>query len=384
MKSNAFVLMLVASKTFDRVNYCKLFRELLKREMSPLVLRLLLYMYTNQTLRVKWGSVMSESFTVMNGVKQGGVLSPILFAVYTDGLLLRLQESGIGCHMGGHYAGALAYADDITLISPSMTGLRKMSSICEQYASEYDILFNGRKSKLLFFKGRCCNVSTLGIVVCGQLVEMSDTAVHLGHTITSNDRDNITKSAKSSFWKSFNILIAEFGKLSPFVISKLFNQYCCSFYGSPLWSISGAAVQALCVDWRKALRSMWRLNPRTHCDLITALLSQIPLIVSLKKRFAKFINRCLSSHNTTLQFISCVAINNPFSRTGTNYRDLLNYHGILNSNNVIQSEWSKKLIPLHNDVKTLQELIEIRDGYKECFGFTQEDINNFITNLCTK
>ena len=198
--------------------------------------------------------------------------------------------------------------------------------------------------------------------------------------------DNITKSAKSSFWKSFNILIAEFGKLSPFVISKLFNQYCCSFYGSPLWSISGAAVQALCVDWRKALRSMWRLNPRTHCDLITALSSQIPLIVSLKKRFAKFINRCLSSHNTTLQFISCVAINNPFSRTGTNYRDLLNYHGILNSNigYSISTPWSKKLIPLHNDVKTLQELIEIRDGYKDYFGFTQEDINNFITNLCTK
>ena len=221
MKSNAFVLMLDASKAFDRVNYCKLFRELLKREMSTLVLRLLLFMYTNQTLRVKWGSVMSESFTVMNGVKQGGVLSPVFFAVYTDGLLLRFQESGIGCHMGGHYAGALAYADDITLISPSMTGLRKMSGICEQYASEYDILFNGSKSKLSFFKGRCCNVSILGIVVCGQLVEMSDTAVHLGHTITSNDRDNITKSAKSSFWKSFNILIAEFIKLSPFVISKL-------------------------------------------------------------------------------------------------------------------------------------------------------------------
>ena len=68
MKSNAFVLMLDASKAFDRVNYCKLFRELLKREMSHLVLRLLLFMYTNQTLRVKWGSVMSESFTVMNGV----------------------------------------------------------------------------------------------------------------------------------------------------------------------------------------------------------------------------------------------------------------------------------------------------------------------------
>ena len=101
--------------------------------------------------------------------------------------------------MVGHYAGALAYADHITLISPSMTGLRKMSSFSEQYASEYDILFNGCKSKLLLFKCRCCNVSTLGIVVCDQLVEMSDTALHLGHTITSNDRGNIIKSAKSSF-----------------------------------------------------------------------------------------------------------------------------------------------------------------------------------------
>ena len=59
---------------------------------------------------------------------------------------------------------------------------------------------------------------------------------------------------------------------------------------------------------------------------------------------------------------TCVAINKSFSRTGTNYRDLLNYHGILNSNNVIQTEWSKKLIPLHNDVKTLQELIEINNN----------------------
>ena len=73
----------------------------------------------------------------------------------------------------------------------------------------------------------------------------------------------------------------------------------------------------------------------------------------------------VTKEEMVIEFISCVAINNPFSRTGTNYRDLLNYHGILNSNNVIQSEWSKKLIPLHKDVKTLQELIEIRDGYKE-------------------
>ena len=73
-KSNVFVLMLDASKAFDTVNYCKLFGELLKRGISPIVLRLLLYMYTSQTLRVKCGHTVSNYFTVRNGVKQGGVL----------------------------------------------------------------------------------------------------------------------------------------------------------------------------------------------------------------------------------------------------------------------------------------------------------------------
>ncbi len=49
-------------------------------------------MYTMQKLQVRWGNVMSQTFTVCNGVKHGGVLSPILFAVYIDALLGRLKE----------------------------------------------------------------------------------------------------------------------------------------------------------------------------------------------------------------------------------------------------------------------------------------------------
>ena len=67
-------------------------------------------MYTRHSLRVKWGNTVSSEFTVSNGVKQGGVLSPILFAIYTDGLLKRLEETGVGCDMGSRFTGALAYA----------------------------------------------------------------------------------------------------------------------------------------------------------------------------------------------------------------------------------------------------------------------------------
>jgi hypothetical protein len=74
--------MLDATKAFDRVNYGKLFRKLLDRKLPPLVFRLLLYMYTNQKLCVKWNDYTSNTFSVINGVKQGGVLLLILFDVY--------------------------------------------------------------------------------------------------------------------------------------------------------------------------------------------------------------------------------------------------------------------------------------------------------------
>ena len=95
---------------------CKLLNKLLKRNISPVLLRLLLYMYTTQSLRVKWSDTTSPQFTVMNGVKQGGVLSPILFAVDTDGLLKRLEDTGVGCHVGCRFTEALAYADNIVCI----------------------------------------------------------------------------------------------------------------------------------------------------------------------------------------------------------------------------------------------------------------------------
>ena len=107
-------------------------------------------MYTSQTLRIKWGHAVSNCFTARNGVKQGSVLSPLLFAIYTDSLLKRLEESGVGCHMCGHFTGALAYADDMTLLFRRMSGLRPLSKACEEYATEFDVTFNGKKVSCCF------------------------------------------------------------------------------------------------------------------------------------------------------------------------------------------------------------------------------------------
>ena len=88
-------MLLDTSQAFDRVDYVKLFQLLLKRGMCPIITRFLLNIYTNQTLCVRWGSIYSSTLEVSNGIKQGGVLSPILFNLYTDELLERLKNQDL-------------------------------------------------------------------------------------------------------------------------------------------------------------------------------------------------------------------------------------------------------------------------------------------------
>ncbi len=379
-RSNVYVLLLDATKAFDRVQYCKLFGQLIDRKVSPIVIRLLIQMYTSQKLQVKWSNCISDMFEVKNGVKQGGVLSPVLFAIYMDGLLERLQESGVGCHVGSNFTGALAFADDLTLLSPTIYGLEKLTEICESYADEYNIKFNGSKSKLLLFKGRECKTSARGIVVKGEPVGISTNAVHLGHYISTADRDAIVKVAKSSFWRAYNLFMADYGHIYSFLKNQLFNQYCCSFYGSPLWKLDCDSVNDLCVAQRKALRRLWRVDSQTHCDIIYQLSDTLPLAVSLKCRFKKFFVKCLTSKNAVVRGIANTCLSNPMSTAGSNYKSMLNDVNEFTCKENLD-EWAAKCENNKHTIGVLKETIDIRDNYITCDGFSDE-INFIIDDIC--
>ena len=96
-------------------------------------------------------SIISEKYGIANGVKQGEMLSPILFGIYMDNLIKRLKDSNIGCKISNNYVVVFCYADDLTLITRTLTRLKCMLTICENYADEYKILLNAAKSQLLQF-----------------------------------------------------------------------------------------------------------------------------------------------------------------------------------------------------------------------------------------
>ena len=106
--------------------------------MSYIFLRLIFDSYIKQKSCVARGTFRSQYFLFQNGVNQGGVLSPIFFTIYIDKLLVMLRTTGIGCHIGSAYIGALPYADDLTLLCPSVRGLNEMIVLCCEYEREYE------------------------------------------------------------------------------------------------------------------------------------------------------------------------------------------------------------------------------------------------------
>ena len=84
-------------------------------------------------------------------MRQGGLLSPDLYSIYVDELIVQLQALGKGCHLLGKFAAAIFYADDMAVLSPSVRGLQKILDVCSAYCSEWDIKLDTKKSKNLFF-----------------------------------------------------------------------------------------------------------------------------------------------------------------------------------------------------------------------------------------
>ena len=85
------------SKAFDRIDHATLFRKLQKYDLPTLVIMVLQNWYTTQNVYVQRRSAVSECFQSVNGVRQGGILSPLLFCIYVDERSVNLYSVPYAC-----------------------------------------------------------------------------------------------------------------------------------------------------------------------------------------------------------------------------------------------------------------------------------------------
>jgi len=86
-----------------------------------------------RVLRVLDGTAMqvSHCFSLAAGVRQGEVLSPLLFAIFIDTVAERVKTLNVGCYINCFCCGMFLYPDDVLLLAPTISGLLALLCTCE-------------------------------------------------------------------------------------------------------------------------------------------------------------------------------------------------------------------------------------------------------------
>ena len=377
-------------KAFDVVKHGTLFRKLLERGVPPVFLRLLLVMYMSQSAKVRWEGDESDTFRIKNGVKQGAVLSAILFCVYINDLIKEMRKNRDGCWMNNEYVGIIVYADDIALLSPSIDGLQNMIETCSRYAAKHNLRFstnenpNKSKTKCVAFQQKKKDLPNLKLN--NKDLPWVSTVRHLGTTVTNVDDCSMNQDLaekRAAYIARNNELNQEYYYAHPETKVWLNSVFNTSFYGAPLWDMFSKTFQRLEKTWNVSVRIMLSLPRRTHRYLIEPLSGKPHIVKALWKRFLKFVNNIMVGEKKVLRRVMEMIKRDTRSVTGRNLRHLKQMSPDFDESGLDVYSKPYKEIPEEEEwrVPFIQELIEARKTgpFDET---TKEDLVEICDYVC--
>ena len=324
--------------------------------------------YKEQLIRTRFDGAISNPFKATNGIRQGGVISPILFTVYVDELVKELESTGIGCNIGNKYVGCLMYADDITLICPSISGLQEMVDKCLDFGHKYSINFNDKKTMCIpFSKVKLTHINQ--IMINKRPILWSDSVKHLGNLVYYNLDDSHDIHLKTSeMIFSTNSLCSNFYAAPIDAKCALFKSYCTSYYGCETWLLSNQNINTVMqIKWNKCIRRLLCLPYKTH-RYILPVISNIPTVTNqIHRRIAKFYNKMTVSDNELINYMYKRFINDNMSIIGNNM-------SFLYKNN------NGNALSIHQRC-TVDAIRELIDG-PAVANFSLDDVQQLVNCLC--
>ena len=371
-----------------------LFRKLLEAGLPAIFIRLLIFIYTNQFANVSWDGSFSTIFNLTNGVRQGAVLSAILYCFYVNNLAQILRRNGSGCWLNSHYFGIIGYSDDSFLIAPSIDSLQEMLGICEKYAFEHNLKFstdaNPTKCKtkcLAFLKHER---PLRQVQLCGNPLPWVNHGKHLGNTIENriNGMKMDIMNKRATYIQKNNELMQEFYFSHPrtkIEINAIYNNH---FTGSPLWDLFSRETDMLCNSWNRSVRIMLGVPLTTHRYFLEPLSGLKHLKFTLISRFLGFISQIEKSKkilpNVLLQLIKrdCRSI------TGSNLRNILLMSSKDDISDLTRTDIDSMVympVPDHDKwrINMVEELINIKRGELLIEEYEAEHIDYMINEIST-
>ena len=211
----------------------------------------------------------SYNFNLTQGVRQGSILSPHLYNIYTEKLLATFHtklKTGTSIH--GTYTWIIAYADDLILISSTLTGLQKMINYCVSYGIDTKIKFNTEKTEFLISRQHSSNQPY--ITLDNQRIKPNSTLKHLGFKWGITSQWNTaalhtshTSEKLNNLWSIKNALINSGIRFChPYTIAKLYSSIIIPrlTYGIEICKLSQTTLLNIDSQARSALKSLFNVS----------------------------------------------------------------------------------------------------------------------------
>lgn len=312
----------------------------------------------------------------------------MLYTVYADVLLQRLEQLDIGCHVGHKYMGALCYADDMVLLCPSRKGLQQMIYTCEEFGQEFDVLYNERKTvTTCFSKSR--GLEEFTVTLNGENLKCEACVKHLGiHTSWNlKNQKEIAQKRGDFIWRT-NHVIAKYSFLTSQAKSYLLNSYCMHMYGCETWDYTESIVDTLFVNWNVAVRKIWDLPKIAHRNILPGLSLIRPMPTLMYKRFINLCKTMQACENENTYLLVQCALKDPRSYINVNMQHISNMCSTkLDSHTLPNAHTLCDPYPYVNGdmnrIEILRELQSCREGQCVIPGFNAKEITELYDYIST-
>ena len=190
------------TKAFDSIKLDKLWSILDKTPLNKNYINLLKSVYDGSQASIKTDLGNSRFVNIKKGVKQGDMLSAILFCVALAAVILKTEVTcNTGFSIGGHIISNLSYADDIALTNTSSTNLQFFVNELATNAKEIGLEINLTKTECMTTDK---DQAPLNLTIYDKPIKQVTEFIYLGHKLTANNNHEATLKHRIGLgWAAF-------------------------------------------------------------------------------------------------------------------------------------------------------------------------------------
>ena len=302
-QKDLFLCFIDYSKAFDRVNHAKMMEVLTLAGVADHERRLIAELYWNQTAKVRTDAETTDEINILRGVRQGCILSPSLFNLYSEFLLQEALGEKKGISLNGENITNVRYADDTVILAETPEDLQLMLDGISESCKTYGMAMNAKKTKTMHVGKEKKKIT---MMIDGSPLEQVAKYQYLGHMLTEDvstkkEIDIRTEKARAAFWKHKELLRRNVNIETKKRILKCYV-FSVLNYGCETWTFTKAVKDKIrsfemwC--YRRILRISWKEHKTNKEVLHTVVVKErlLEQLIKRKMRYAGHVIRGSSGH----------------------------------------------------------------------------------------